>query len=147
MTPDFTALARIHAEGFDRPWSASELERLAAMDGMILTIRPEAGEPVGFALLQSVLDEAEVLTLAVTRTARGHGRGRALLEAAESAARERGARRVFLDVSDRNRAGLALYRAAGFRETGRRRAYYSDGSDAILMEKTLPGLDASGRTA
>lgn len=147
MTPDFAALARIHAEGFDRPWSADELERLAALDGMILTIRPETGEPGGFALMQSVLDEAEVLTIAVARAARGKGLGRAVLDAAEAEAFDRGARRVFLDVSDRNAAGLALYRAAGYRETGRRRAYYSDGSDAILMEKALAGLDGPERSA
>ena len=147
MMPDFAALARIHAEGFDRPWSASELERLAALDGMILTLRPEAGDSLAFALMQSVLDEAEVLTIAVAKSERGKGLGRAVLGAAETEAFERGARRIFLDVSDRNTAGLALYRSAGYRETGRRRAYYSDGSDAILMEKTLPALDGAERSA
>lgn len=147
MMPDFAALARIHAESFDRPWSASELERLAVLDGMILTVRPETGEPAGFALMQSVLDEAEVLTIAVAKAARGAGLGRAILTAAESEAVSRGARRVFLDVSNRNQAGLALYRSAGYRQTGSRRAYYSDGSDAILMEKALPILDGAERSA
>lgn len=147
MTPDFAALARLHADGFDRPWTADELARLTALDGMILTVRPQTGPPQAFALMQCVLDEAEVLTIVVAKPARGRGLGREVLAAAESEAAERGAERIFLDVSDRNPAGLALYRSAGYRETGRRRAYYSDGSDAILMEKARPLLDGPERSA
>ena len=41
----------------------------------------------------------------------------------------------FLEVSDRNIAAQKLYRAAGYRDAGRRSRYYSDGSDAVIMEK------------
>jgi len=47
---------------------------------------------------------------------RGRGVGRALLELATERARERGCRRMELDVSEANEAGLALYRSFGFRE-------------------------------
>lgn len=147
MTPDFAALAAIHAEGFDRPWTADELKRLAALDGTVLVTAPGERSPAGFILLQCVLDEAEILTIAVKAAERGKGVGKSLLAAGEAQVRERGVRKLFLDVSHRNTAGLALYRAAGYRETGRRRAYYSDGSDALLMEKALPGLDGAERSA
>lgn len=143
MTPDFAALARIHAEGFDRGWSAEEIARLAESDATIFRALPETGAPRGFILMQCVAGEAEILTLVVAGTARGQGLGRALLLAAEAAAAERGANRAFLDVSDRNEAALRLYRSAGYSEAGRRARYYSDGSDALLMEKALPGLDGA----
>jgi ribosomal protein S18 acetylase RimI-like enzyme len=52
--------------------------------------------------------------LFVVEEARGAGLGRALVDAAVARARERGCRRVELDVDEANTAGLAVYRSAGF---------------------------------
>ena len=52
--------------------------------------------------------------LFVMEEARGAGLGRALVEGALDRARERGCRRVELDVNEANTAGLAVYRSAGF---------------------------------
>lgn len=52
----------------------------------------------------------------VAEEARGRGTARALLEKATERALERGCRRMELDVSEANEAGLALYRSFGFRE-------------------------------
>src|SRR3954454_15271036 len=52
--------------------------------------------------------------LFVLESARGSGLGRALLELAVEQARERGCRRIELDVNDNNDAALALYRSLGF---------------------------------
>jgi ribosomal protein S18 acetylase RimI-like enzyme len=52
--------------------------------------------------------------LFVTEDARGAGLGRALVDAAVARARERGCRRLELDVNDHNEAALALYRSLGF---------------------------------
>jgi GNAT superfamily N-acetyltransferase len=52
--------------------------------------------------------------LFVEEPARGHGLGRALVEAACATARERGARRIELDTNESNRAAISLYEACGF---------------------------------
>jgi ribosomal protein S18 acetylase RimI-like enzyme len=52
--------------------------------------------------------------LFVAGEARGAGLGRALVDAAVGRARERGCRRIELDVNEANAGGLAVYRAAGF---------------------------------
>jgi ribosomal-protein-alanine N-acetyltransferase len=44
---------------------------------------------------------------------------------------------MFLEVAAGNVAALALYRAAGFAEVGRRVRYYADGSDALVMRRDL----------
>ncbi|MDX6698133.1 MAG: hypothetical protein QOE65_1530 [Solirubrobacteraceae bacterium] len=54
--------------------------------------------------------------LYVSPAARRAGLGRALVDLAVERARERGARRIELDVTEDNRAALALYRDAGFDE-------------------------------
>jgi len=52
--------------------------------------------------------------LFVRPEARGAGLGRALVDATLDLARERGCRRVELDVNEANEAALALYGGAGF---------------------------------
>jgi ribosomal-protein-alanine N-acetyltransferase len=51
---------------------------------------------------------------------------------------ERGAACLFLEVSEVNAPARALYARAGAEEVGRRRRYYSDGSDALVLRITLP---------
>jgi ribosomal protein S18 acetylase RimI-like enzyme len=50
----------------------------------------------------------------VREPARGGGVGRALAQAAIARARERGCRRIELDVNEDNPAALALYEGLGF---------------------------------
>ena len=52
-----------------------------------------------------------------------------------------GAERLILEVSAGNDAARALYRGAGFTEIGRRRAYYPDGSDALVLERAWVGQE------
>lgn len=82
----------------------------------------------------------EIHGMAVEPSLRRAGIGRALLAAARAEALARGARRVVLQVLGTNEAALALYRAAGFVEEGRRRGQFLlEGRpvDDVLMALTL----------
>jgi ribosomal-protein-alanine N-acetyltransferase len=61
----------------------------------------------------------------------------ALLQAAMRQAAARQAEVMFLEVAESNAAAQALYMAAGFAEVGRRRHYYSDGTDALVLSRRL----------
>lgn len=136
MTP--AELARRHAECFvvPPPWSEAAFAALLAEPAVALVTEPE-----GFALGRVVLDEAEVLTIAVAPAARKQGVGQRLLTELIGRLAGRGATSVFLEVATGNVPALALYRAAGFAEAGRRRGYYlaQDGrrSDAVVMRRDL----------
>jgi [ribosomal protein S18]-alanine N-acetyltransferase len=56
-----------------------------------------------------------------------------------AAARKRGAGAMFLEVAAANGPALALYAREGFTEVGRRRRYYSDGTDALVLRRDLDG--------
>ena len=144
---DADALATLHTAAFDAPWDTPW--DAVALRGLLLApgaLALRAGDD-GFVLVRRVLDEAEVLTVAVRPAARGRGLGRALLEAAQLAAAEAGAAVLHLEVAADNAPALALYARAGFTPTGRRRGYYPRGGgapavDALLMSRRLntPGL-------
>lgn len=136
-------LADLHASAFARPWSALEFERFLAERGVVADglFLDGAGEPAGFVLSRRVLDEAEILTVAIAPEFRGRGFSRPLLAHHLSELRLRGVRRVHLEVDEGNGPALRLYRTLGFEEIGRRSAYYAgpDGSkaSALTMSATL----------
>jgi [ribosomal protein S18]-alanine N-acetyltransferase len=79
-----------------------------------------------------------VLTVAVAPAARRQGVATGLLHAARAEIRARRGRAVFLEVAPGNSAARALYQRFGFVEVGRRRGYYADGSDALVLRVKLP---------
>ena len=102
---------------------------------------PAAGRPaMGFVLARRVLDEEELLLLAVKPEARGRGFGRKLLRRFLDNAREKGVARVFLEMRCDNPAET-LYRQCGFTQIGQRRNYYRTLTgtyvDALTFAKTL----------
>ncbi len=92
---------------------------------------------VGMLLARVASDEAEILTLAVTPAARRRGVASQLLEAATVRLAAAGATVAFLEVSVKNTAALKLYLGQGFAQVGRRVAYYSDRSDALVLRTDL----------
>lgn len=133
MTPD--DLARLHAACFPqrpRAWSAQEFADLLRSPGCFPVTRPNS-----FLLGRIVLDEAELLTLAVAPAARRKGLGRALLREFETLAAARGATRAFLEVASDNPAAHALYLGAGWLVQGVRRDYHAPGLHAQVMTRQL----------
>ncbi|GAB4376540.1 MAG: hypothetical protein Kow00114_40290 [Kiloniellaceae bacterium] len=127
------------------PWSARSLAEVLALPGVFALLAVESGAegeaPAGFLLAQVLFDEAELLTLGVLPAARRRGHAARLLQAALAEAARRGARRMQLEVAEDNRGAQALYCAAGFAASGRRRNYYRkpDGTalDAVLYARPL----------
>jgi ribosomal-protein-alanine N-acetyltransferase len=130
------ALAHLHAAAFPRGerWGADAFALQLGLPGAFGWIADEGG----MVLARTAADEAEILTLAVDPAQRRRGLGRRLLACAMRTAAERGARHMLLEVGEANQAARALYACAGFLEVGRRRRYYRDGSDALILRATLP---------
>lgn len=132
---DAPALAALHAAAFPsgEAWGADAIAMMLAMPGAFGLWR----EAEGFVLARAAAGEAEILTLAVVPAARRKGLGAALLAGAMAAGRARGAEAMFLEVAEGNAAARALYLSFGFAEVGRRRRYYPDGSDALVLQRAL----------
>jgi ribosomal-protein-alanine N-acetyltransferase len=130
-----TALSAIHARAFpdDEFWDERIIAGQLSQPGVFGLLDKRGG----MLLARLAADEAEVLTVAVVPERRQQGLGGGLLQAAAEEARARGAARLFLEVSTRNPAARGLYQQFGFTQVGRRKAYYADGSDALVLSKDL----------
>jgi [ribosomal protein S18]-alanine N-acetyltransferase len=132
MTPE--ALALIHAQCFTRPapWTEKTFHAFLTDPTSFLLTEPQA-----FLLGRVVLDEAELLTLAVAPAVQGQGKGQRLLAQFLQTARERGATTAFLEVAEGNAPARHLYTKAGFAQTGLRKRYYAGVEDALLLSRPL----------
>lgn len=141
---DIAAIDALMAAAFDprfgEAWTRSQCVGVLAMPGVSLTIAHAADEPAGFAMTRAIMDEAELLLLAVAPAHRRHGVGGALLRAVTAACGNAGVKRLHLEVRAGNDA-IHLYENAGFAKVGERRGYYRgrDGRhyDALTYARDL----------
>ena len=141
---DLRAVNAIMSEAFDprygEAWTPSQCMGMLALPGVWFTLACIDGRPVGFALARTVLDEGELLLLAILPAMRRRGIGAALLRTVMADARDRGAAFLHLEVRANNDA-VHLYRGQGFEKIGERRDYYrgNDGKlfDAHTFSKTF----------
>jgi ribosomal-protein-alanine N-acetyltransferase len=144
--PHAAAMAAIHRMAFlpNEAWGTDAIALQLALPGVIGWLDRRGG----MILARVAADEVEVLTLAVAPKVRRLGVGTHLLDAAMSVAGSRGARTAFLEVSIANAAAHALYARAGFIPVGRRPRYYADGTDALVLRRTLtPAAQERGSPA
>ena len=132
-------LAALHGTAFARPWDVHDFERLLGERSVLADGFFRGAALYGFAMSRLVLDEAEILTVALDPQARGKGYARPLLAYHLDALAPRGTRVVYLEVEEGNAPALALYRRLGFREVGRREGYYAlpDGTRAAALTMSL----------
>lgn len=136
MTPsDLEAVADLTHRADPFGWTLRNFSDAHA-SGNTLTVLTVDGVTSGIAAVMHVLDESELLEIAVQPAMQGRGYGKALLAQAIALARRNGAVRMFLEVRESNARARKMYTSFGFEETGRRKNYYptEDGrEDAILM--------------
>ncbi len=123
----------IEQEVFADPWSRQDFHDCVAADALFL-VAEVAGEVSGYVVALDAADEGEILNLAVAPAGRRKGLGRALVEAVLGVLKDRDVRHVYLEVRESNAPARALYATQGFREVGRRKAYYRRPvEDAIVL--------------
>lgn len=137
---DLAVVTRIEQGSFADPWSEHDFRSvLGFMQGIFLVSVEQATEKIsGYAIAICVVDEAEILNLAVDRDYRGSGLGGCLLDALLEEAEGRGVVTTFLEVRESNVAARKLYESRGFEEISRRRKYYRNpAEDALVLRRAV----------
>jgi len=131
---DLEAVLVIEQQAFATPWTRRMFEESVQSPGVAMVVMERATQILGYACVRIVLDEAELLTIAVARTAQRQGIGKALLQWGITHAHAAQVRHMFLEVRASNHSAQQLYVRCGFEALGVRRAYYnSPTEDAIIM--------------
>lgn len=133
-TEHIPQIAALEQACFSHPWSEAMLQNELWNDSAVIIVAEgEDGTVLGYAGLQTVLDEGYINNVAVGETFRRQGVADQLIAAF---VRFGQARLAFLTLEVRasNAPAITLYAKHGFREAGRRKNYYDDPKeDAVLM--------------
>jgi ribosomal-protein-alanine N-acetyltransferase len=142
---DLEQVLSIENDAFPLPWSRNHfLDELSSPHSFPLAALGQDGLVLGYICPMQLLDEGHILDVAVRKDFCGRGLGRLLVETALRICREKGADFVSLEVRPSNVTAISLYRRLGFVEVGRRKRYYENGEDAILMEYLFNDSEEGG---
>ncbi|MFM9276411.1 ribosomal protein S18-alanine N-acetyltransferase [Paenibacillus sp. p-8] len=135
----------IEHESFTLPWTReafrNELTNNHFAKYMIMELN---GEPIGYAGMWTIMDEAHITNIAVREAYRGRKLGERLLDELMRTAAYVGMKRITLEVRVSNTVAQGLYKKKGFTPSGIRKGYYSDNhEDALIMWADLPSVESS----
>jgi len=93
---------------------------------------------VGYAILGEEEGKDYLLSIAIHPKKRNQGFATSLLKFLEFKCYEKGLTKLTLEVRVNNKKAIAMYKNLGFVEVGKKKDFYEDGADALVMEKSLP---------
>ena len=131
---DLADILSIEKKVFKHPWSKEqlswELNSQPVAENYVMIAR---GNMIGYLFSHVVDDDVQILNIAIDIPFQHKGYGEQLLSFfldqfnADSS--------IHLEVRKSNFPAINLYLKFGFHETGSRKGYYSDGEDAIIMQR------------
>jgi [ribosomal protein S18]-alanine N-acetyltransferase len=91
----------------------------------------------GFIVAEAIRDAGHIITIDVIAAARRHGVGSLLLDAAEDRLRTAGCKLVELETAVDNISALSFYKRHGYTVVRTFPRYYSNGVDALVLQKRI----------
>lgn len=132
---DFERLYEIEQQAHLMPWSLGTLKNNQGERYLNLKLI-ENNQIIGFAICQTVLDEATLFNIAILPAYQGCGFGKLLLDKLIFQLKEKGVQTLWLEVRESNPARF-LYEKIGFNEVDIRKNYYPKPSggreNAVVM--------------
>ena len=131
-------IAELEKLCFSDPWSeksvASELNN--PLSHWLVAVEDDA--VLGYIGSQTVLDESDMMNVAVSPAHRRKGIAEALVLALADALREKGSVKLTLEVRASNVPAITLYEKLDFKPIGLRKNYYRNPKeDALILQKEL----------
>ena len=138
---DISEVAELEGKYFSQPWSEASIGHYKDQGNTIfLVAKDTAGEGriAGYLALMRILNESDLVSIAVHEDYREMGIARELLDIAYDMARDLGVEMVHLEVRKSNEPAICLYESEGFVKDGIRKGFYEKPKeDAILYTKHL----------
>ena len=131
---DLADILSIEKKVFKHPWSKEqlswELNSQPAAENYVMIAR---GNMIGYLFSHVVDDDVQILNIAIDIPFQHKGYGEQLLSYFLDQFNTDSS--IHLEVRKSNFPAINLYLKFGFHEAGTRKGYYSDGEDAIIMQR------------
>ncbi len=135
---DLDAVAALEAISFPVPWKKEYFaSEIGAPYRFNRVARASDGSLAGYVFCAFAGGEIHVHKIAVAPLLRQRGVARLLMNEVLRFAARISAEEIYLEVRPTNAAARNFYVGLGFRDVGRRTAYYADGEDALVMSLFL----------
>lgn len=137
---DYENIKDILSSDFDDFWTSNILKSELTGENKKYIVAKREDVIVGFAGIMFCLPDIEIMNIVTKKMERGNGIGTFLLDKLIEISKNNNAENVILEVNENNSIAINLYKKSGFEEIGRRKKYYNNTDDAILMSKKVNNL-------
>lgn len=135
---DLKACLHLDRRALKGLWTTQQWEQeLSDKARLVLGLEGRGGLLLGVASAWLVMDELQIMAVAVDPSHQRCGIGARMLNALLDCAGQLSAAMATLEVASGNAAARRLYARCGFVITGRRRVYYRNGEDALLLQRPI----------
>lgn len=132
------SIASVEQQCFSTPWSKRSLEEELSNPNAIFFAAVSGETVLGYIGCIIVCKECSITNIAVLPSFRRQGVASLLLNTLITAAKDRSADLIFLEVRTSNSAAQSLYQKFGFCVCGERKAFYRNPTeDALIMNLSL----------
>ena len=131
-----TQVAALEKLCFSTPWSEASVAGELDNPLSVWLVCVDRGKVLGYVGSQTVLEESDMMNIAVLPEARRAGIGERLILSLIELLKDRGSRSLALEVRASNTPAISLYKKLGFLQVGRRPNYYrGPREDALILRK------------
>ena len=131
---DLKNIVEIENQVYKKPyWSVKMFERLLIDNSNESIWVYEKGSSIfGFIIDLRFDDEINILNIAIDKSHQKRGHGSNMLLDYLRIIPEKST--IFLEVNENNNNAISIYKKHSFKKINKRKSYYKDGSDAIIMK-------------
>ena len=131
-------IAELERLCFHDPWSENSIASELGNRLSVWLVALDEDKVVGYVGSQTVIDETDMMNIAVHPDYRNRGVATALIVELTQQLRMRGSKGLMLEVRESNSAAISLYEKHGFLQVGCRRNYYRNPREnAMILRKEL----------
>ena len=133
---DTAQIAELERLCFSSPWSLNAIESELSNPLSLWLVAVDGDEVIGYVGSQTVMDEADMMNIAVKPVFRRAGVAERLVNVLINSLYSNGVHSLTLEVRASNDPAIALYEKLGFVLVGRRPGYYRNPrEDALILRK------------
>lgn len=135
---DVKQIAELEARTFPDAWTEKSVMETFKQTHAFINVAEVDGTFAGYCIIYYVMDEAEIVRIAISEDVRRQGIGKGLLDYTCECCKERQIERLLLDVREGNEGARAFYEKYGFQTDGTRKNFYDMPKEhAVLMSRIL----------